>query len=551
MAQMQEVASEFPQSGKIVELSGDDLTVDDVVATARGQAQVRVTEGALQRVRQARDVVDRLLASGESVYGVNTGLGNFYSYRISPEDLGRFSFATVADQTSSYGRPLPTDVVRAMMLTRANSMAKAGVGVRRELILLLVEALNRGVHPIVREVGSVGQGDLSEMADIGKVLIGMGRAELEGRVLAGHEALRAVGLEPIELAPKEALALVSANGVTLGRGALVLSDVADLVDSLQEAAALSLEGFAGNLSIIHPGAARLLPQIGLNTAAARLRDLLEGSYLWQPGAARNLQDPLSFRCIPRTHGALYDVLAYARSTLESELNAAGDNPLVLIKEDTIVSVGNFDVSALAMAFDLVRLAIVNAVRVANERVQKLLWNHFSGLPSSLAADAGPTNGLKPMGRWCAALAAEARSLANPVSVDYAGQVAEGVEDHASMAPLAVRRTHELVSVAHRIAAHELIIAAQACDLRGGSPLGRGTGIAYESVRRHVPMLTDGTSWDADVEALVDVVANGELAARMALAVGERPELSEHEGPGLLSEGALRELSSEPPGPSTS
>ncbi len=538
---MPDSASEFPRRGKIVELSGDDLTVDDVVATARGQAEVRVSDGALRRVGQAREVVDRLLASGESVYGLNTGLGSFYRYRIPPEQLGRFSFATVADQTSSYGRPLPTDVVRAMMLTRANSMAKAGVGVRRELILLLVEALNRGVHPIVREVGSVGQGDLSEMADIGKVLIGMGRAEVGGAVLSGREALEAVGLEPIELAPKEALALISANGVTLGRGALVLNDVADLVDSLQMAAALSLEGFAGNLSIIHPGMVRLQPQIGLNSAAVRLRELLEGSFLWQPGAARNLQDPLSFRCIPRTHGALYDVLAYARSTLESELNAANDNPLVLILEDTIVSVGNFDMAAVAMALDLVRLAIVNALRVANERVQKLLWRHFSDLPSALAMEEGPTNGLKPMGRWCAALAAEARSLANPVSVDYAGQVAEGVEDYASMAPLGVRRTHELVSVAHRVVAHELIISAQACDMRGRTPLGRGTRIAYEAVRRHVPMLADETEWDADLDGLVDVVACGELLERVASAVGERQELSEHEGPGLLSESELQEL----------
>jgi histidine ammonia-lyase len=538
---MAESASTFPFSGKIVELTGDDLSVDEVVAIARGQAQVRVTDGALQRVREAREVVERLLASGESVYGLNTGLGSFYRYRITPEQLGRFAFATVADQTSSYGRPLPADVVRAMMLTRANGMAKAGVGVRRELILLLVGLLNSGVLPVVREVGSVGQGDLSEMSDIGKVLIGMGRAEIGGRVVSGREALEAVGLEPIELAPKEALALISANGVTLGRGALVLSDVADLVDSLQMAAALSLEGFAGNLSIIHPGTARLQPQIGLNTAAARLRELLDGSFLWQPGAARNLQDPLSFRCVPRTHGALYDVLAYARLTLESELNAANDNPLVLIKEDTIISVGNFDIAAVAMAFDLVRLAIANALKVANERVQKLLWRHFSDLPSALAAEEGPTNGLKPMGRWCAALAAEARSLANPVSIDYAGQVAEGIEDHASMAPLAVRRTHEIVSVAHRIVAHELIIAAQAYDMRGRTPLGRGTQIAYDAVRRHVPMLTDVADWDANVDALVDVVANGELAAQIASAVGDRKELSEHEGPGLLSEGELRRI----------
>ena len=161
-----------------------------------------------------------------------------------------------------------------------------------------------------------------------------------------------VGLEPIELAAKEALALISSNGVTLGRGALVLHDVAELVDLLQVAAALSLEGFAGNLSIIHPGTAHLQPQVGLSTAADRLRNMLRGSYLWEPGAARNLQDPLSFRCVPRSHGALYDALHYARFNLEAELNAANDNPLVLVGEGVIVSGGNFDVAGLAMAFDL-------------------------------------------------------------------------------------------------------------------------------------------------------------------------------------------------------
>jgi histidine ammonia-lyase len=532
----------------VIELTGGDLTLDEVEAIARGRARVRVSDDALREVRLARDVVERMLASGDAVYGLNTGLGAFNRYRISAEDLGGFSFTTVADQTSSYGRPLPTDVVRAMMLTRVNSMAKAGVGVRRELLTLLVDALNAGLHPVVREVGSVGQGDLSEMADIGKVLIGIGYAEVGGRVLPGRDALAAAGLEPIELAPKEALALISANGVTLGWGALVLCDVADLLDALQVAAALSLEAFAGNLSIIHPVAARLQPQIGPNTAAGRLRDLLEGSYLWQPGAARNLQDPLSFRCIPRTHGALYDVLAHARSTLESELNAANDNPLVLVEADTIVSVGNFDMAAAAMTFDLVRLAIANAIKVGNERVQKLLWRHFSDLPSLLATVEGPTHGLEPVGRWTAALAGEARSLANPVSLDYAGQVAEGVEDHASMAPLAVRRTWELVSLAHRLVVHELIVAAQAIDMRGCGPLGRGTRRAYETLRERVAMLEDQVRWDPDIEGLVAMIADGGLTARVAADVGERQSLSDHEGPGSLSEEELEELERTAPEP---
>jgi histidine ammonia-lyase len=531
-------------STRLVELTGESLTVDDVVAVARGGAQVVISDEALRRVRLARDVVESVLASGDAVYGLNTGLGSFARYRIAPEDLDRFAFATVSDLTSSHGRPLPTDVVRAMMVTRANGMAMAGVGVRRELVQLLVEALNRGVHPVVREVGSVGQADLSEMADIGKVLIGIGQAEVGGRVLRGDKALESVDLDPIELAPKEALALIQANGVTLGRGSLVLHDVADLVDALQLAAALSLEGFAGNLSIVHPVAVRLQPQIGVNTAASRLRQLLEGSYLWEPGAARNLQDPLSFRCVPRTHGALYDALAYARSSLEAELNAASDNPLVLVEEGSIVSVGNFDVAAVAMAFDLLRLAISNALKVANERVQKLLWQHFSGLPGALTVDQGPTPGLRPMGRWCAALTAEAHSLANPIALLYVGQVAEGVEDHASMAPLAVRRTHELVSLAHRVVAHEMIIAAQAVDIRARRPLGRGTLRAYETVREHVPVLVEVDSWEADVAGLVNAVSDGSLRKRVAISAGGRQELSEHEGPGALSDEALSELDEE-------
>ncbi|MDQ2897063.1 MAG: aromatic amino acid ammonia-lyase [Actinomycetota bacterium] len=514
-------------------LSGDGLTVDHVLAVARGHAQVKLDTEALRRVRAARDVVDRVLASGESVYGLNTGLGSLSRHHIPLDEIGRFSFATVADQVSSYGRPLATDVVRAMMLSRANGMVKAGVGVRRELIELLVAALNAGIHPVVRMVGSVGQGDLSEMADIGKVLIGRGYADYEGERLPGAEALRRAGIEPITLEPKEGLALISANGVTMGRGSLVLIDAADLVESMQIAAALSFEAFAANLSIIHPAAARLRPNSGQTTASARLRELLADSELWRRGAARNLQDPLSIRCVPQTHGAVYDVLSVARGLMEIELNSAGDNPLVLIEEDAIVSVGNFDVTSLAMAFDFVRLGLAHATQVANERVQKLLWAHFSGLPTGLAARPGPTGGLRPLGRSFAALASEARFLANPVSLDYRGQLAEGIEDHASMAPLAVNTTSSLVSLAHRLVALELIIAAQAVDLRDGpAQLGKGTARAYELVREFAGTLADETEWNADLNGLATFVGDGQLALRVASAAGARRPLSDHEAPGI-------------------
>ncbi|MFZ0091030.1 MAG: aromatic amino acid ammonia-lyase [Solirubrobacteraceae bacterium] len=514
-------------------LNGDGLTVDRVLAVARGNARVDLDEAALVRVRAARKVVDHALASGQAVYGLNTGLGSLARHHIPLEEIGAFSFATVADQVASYGRPLATDVVRAMIVSRVNGMLKAGVGVRRELIELLVALLNQRVHPVVRMIGSVGQGDLSEMADIGKVVIGRGWAEYEGATIPGEEALERAGIAPMELRPKEALGLISSNGVTLGRGSLVLIDAADLIDSMQIAAALSFEAFAANLSVIHPAAARARPHSGQETAMSRLRDLLEDSELWRPGAARNLQDPLSIRCVPQTHGAVYDALSVARGLMEIELNSAGDNPLVLIDEAAIVSVGNFDVTSLAMAFDYVRLGIAHAAQVANERVQKLLWHHFSGLPTGLAPRDGPTGGLRPLGRSFAALASEVRFHANPVSLDYRGQLAEGVEDHASMAPLAVSTTSTLVSLMHRLVALELIISAQAVDLRGGpAQLGGGTGRAYSLVREYAGTLADETDWNADIEGLAQLVGEGGLVRRVARVAGSRPALSEHAPPGI-------------------
>jgi histidine ammonia-lyase len=521
----------FSTNGTIT-LSGDGLTVDDVLAVARGRARGNLDATALLRVRAARDVVDRVLASGEAVYGLNTGLGSLARHHIPLEEIGAFSFATVADQVASYGRPLATDVVRAMIASRVNGMLKAGVGVRRELIELLVALLNLGIHPIVRMVGSVGQGDLSEMADIGKVLIGRGWAEYQGERMRGAEALARAGLEPIALGPKEALGLISSNGVTMGRGTLVLIDAADLIESMQIAAALSFEAFAANLSVIHPAAGRARPHSGMQTAMSRLRELLEDSDLWRPGAARNLQDPLSIRCVPQTHGAVYDALSVARGLMETELNSAADNPLVLVDEGAIVSVGNFDVTSLAMVFDYIRIGIAHAAQVANERVQKLLWQHFSGLPTGLAQHEGTTGGLRPLGRSFAALASEARFLANPVSLDYRGQLAEGVEDHASMAPLAVSTTSTLVSLAHRLVALELMIAAQAVDLRGGPDrLGAGTGRAYSVVREFAGTLTNETEWNADIEGLATLVGEGALARRVARVAGARPALSEHAPPG--------------------
>jgi len=509
------LALSHPTTGTVT-LTGDDLSIEEVVRIARRGARVELSREALGRVRRARDVVERVLERGDLVYGMNTGVGSLSRHRIPFEDLEQFSLRLVTRHTTHQGAELATEVVRAMMVTRANGMAKGGVGVRAELIQAFLDALNAGVHPVVRTGGSVGQADLAEMAEIGQVLIGRGEADYGGRRMPGAEALHAAGLEPIRLKAKEGLALISANGVTMGHGSLVLSDVAELLDAFDVTAALSLEAFEGNLSTIHPEAARMRPHPGQARAADRLRELLSGSYLWRPGAARNLQDPLSFRCVPQTHGACYDAHAYSRGTMEVELNSASDNPLVLLEDQSIISVGNFDVVALAVAFDLLRVAVAQVVHLANERIQKHLWAQFSGLPTGLATREGD-EGLRPLGYTSASLAAEARVLANPVSLDYRGQIAEGFEDHASMAPLGVRKTEELIEISRRMVALELTVATHAIDLRGGPPLGAGTGVARDIAREFAT--TDPEELWPDVDGLTEAIGDGRLVARVAAEIG--------------------------------
>jgi histidine ammonia-lyase len=407
--------------------------------------------------------------------------------------------------------------------------------VRVEFVCALVAALNAGVHPIVFQGGSVGQADLSEMAQIGRALLGLGEAEYGGRRYAGAAALAAAGLAPLQLKPKEALGLISANGVTLGHGSLVLEEVADLLATFDLAAALALEGFGANVSIIHPAAARLKGHAGQRRVADRLRALLRDSYLWQESSARNLQDPLSFRCVPQTHGACADAHDYVRRMLEAELNAAGDNPLVSVEDDAVISVGNFDITGIAVAFDMLRIALAQVIQLANERVQKQLWSHFSDLPAGLRLRDEPVGGLYPLARMCASLAAEAQVLAGPVSLAYRAQIGEGIEDHASMAPLGIRQTARLVQVGWRLAALELIVAARAIDLRGKPALGRGTRIAYDAVRLRAPL--DTAAGEFNVERVAVAVAGGALIEAVRDIIDDRLASGYPAGPTVNGHGS--------------
>jgi histidine ammonia-lyase len=340
----------------------------------------------------------------------------------------------------------------------------------------------------------MGQGDLAPMADLAHGILG-----------------------DFALAPKEALALLNNNAFSTAQAALAVADSGRLLDAADVAGAFDLEAFAANISILHPAVARTRPYDGLREALARLTGLLDGSYLWEEGAARNLQDPLTFRSLPQVHGAARDALAYARRQLEIELNASQENPIVVADERRIVSVGNFDILPLAAALDFLRIALAPVLTSADERLIKLLQSPLTGLPEGLAVSHGlAEDSLTEFSVVAQALTAEARLLAQPVSFELVTTThAEGIEDRMTMAPLSARRLAEMVGLGERLVAIELVIAAQAVDLRGRPALGAGTRRAYELVRERVAFSGSGEPVPQDLEPVRELIRSGAFSKEAA------------------------------------
>lgn len=474
-----------------VTLTGSDLELADLLAVARRGEQVQIADSALEAMAEGRACADRVLERGDAVYGMTTGLGQHRRLRIAPEQVQLFNRQLIDNHRVGHGPLASEDVVRATMLRLANGFAKGTTGVRPQLAQRVVAALNAGERPPVRLLGSVGEADLAPGADLAHALFG-----------------------DLPLQAKEGLALVNNNSFSTALAALSLSDASDLLDTITIAGAMDLEAFCANLSILHPAVGELRPYPGLIAELDGLRAALQGSVLWQPDVARNLQDPLSFRGIAQVGGAARDALRFALGQLAIELNAQHDNPIVLIGEDRVISAGNYESQALAAALDFVRIALAPVLTTCMERTTKLLQAPFSGLPSDLAEREGVTFGGMGAISWSLhALAAEARLLAQPVSFELATTtIEEGIGDRSTMAPLAARRLGEQVGLGRRIVAVELLCAAQAIELRRMRPLGAATGQAMAMVRELIGFAGAETPYPSDLEPLVALVGSGRLAA---------------------------------------
>ena len=476
----------------MVVLDGASLTIDSLAAVAEGGDEVILARAARERMAAAREVVEEALRLNVTVYGLTTAVAERKSVLLDAAARRGLSRSLIKGHLIAQGPPAPPPVVRAAMVCLVNGYAKGAAGVRPELAEMLVQALNRGLVPTVRSLGSVGQADLGPLADLAEGLV-----RETGFVLEDNEGL----------------ALINNNAFSTGWAALAELAAERLLGEADVAAALDLEAFGANLSILHPVVAEVRPYPGLAATIGRLRALLAGSCLLEPGNARNLQDPLTFRSIPQILGAARDALTYVRNTVETELNSAQGNPAVVLAERRIVSVGNLDVVPVAAALDLARIALAPVVTCAAERTVKLLQSPLSGLPAGLAAE--PDTGEDALAEFAGAvqaIAAEARTLAHPVSFEVVSSTkAEGIEDRTTMAPLSARRLAEMADLAARVVSLELFVAAQAIDVRPPSQLGRGTGPAFRLVRRLAGFTPRGQAPPADLEPLVNAVRAGRFA----------------------------------------
>lgn len=401
------------------------------------------------------------------------------------------------------GPAMGEERVRAIMFARVAGMAQGGSGVSIPVFQALVDALNRRVYASVPAWGTISVSDLPPLAHIALVMIGEGDAFVGGRRVPGREALDYAGLAPVALGPKDGLVLVSANAATVGSACLVLHDLAQMFEGLDDIVALSFEGFRANLSPLAEGAQAARPAPGQAEAARRLTRALTGSALEQPGTARRVQDPLSFRCVAQVHGAAQDALARAVQHVEIELNAAADSPRVDVDVESIESTGNFHIPGLAIAFEALGLGVAQVATLLVERCMKLLGPETSGLPLQLTCHGPQQSGFATVQKTLTALANDIRHLANPACLDYL-PVSAGIEDHAPMAMRCVTKVGEMRERLAYLAATEAIIAAQAVDLRAPdvlATLGEGARRAYAAVRDRVAFLDDDRPLGPDIETV--------------------------------------------------
>ncbi|MGE5483564.1 MAG: histidine ammonia-lyase [Ignavibacteriales bacterium] len=505
-----------------VEIDGASLTLDRVIDVARGGASVAIADHAVERVKQARRLVDDIVDTGRTVYGVTTGFGKLSEIVIDRENVEALQRNLILSHSAGVGDPLGEETVRAILVLRINALSKGHSGIRLTTLKTLVEMLNRGVCPVVPEKGSLGaSGDLAPLSHLCSVLIGKGEAWYEGRRLPGRQAMEAAGLEPVVLGAKEGLALINGTQVMTAIGCLAVHDAEILAATADICGAMTMEALRGIPAAYSERIMNVRPHQGAAKVAANLRRLVQGSRLTTGQGEIRVQDAYTLRCIPQVHGASRDAISHIRSVLETEINSATDNPLVFPgapQEEEVLSGGNFHGQPVALAMDYLGIAAAELADISERRIERLVNPALSGLPAFLTRFGGINSGFMLVQYSAAALVSENKVLAHPASVDSIPSSANQ-EDHVSMGTIGARKAGEIISNVSNVLAMELLTAAQAVEFQGPEKMGRGSRAAYDLIRRHVSPLEDDRPMSGDISVVEGLVRSGRILAAVESAVG--------------------------------
>jgi histidine ammonia-lyase len=475
-------------------------------------AKVELAPAARARMLASRAVIERLIESGDAVYGVNTGFGKLASVRISPEQIGELQVNLVRSHACGLGAALTEHETRAMLVLRANAIAKGFSGVRPVVAETLCAMLNAGVHPVIPSQGSVGaSGDLAPLAHLAQVAIGEGEAIFQGRAIFGGDAMRGAGIAPLALEAKEGLALLNGTQAMLALLALGLRNAEMAVDTADVAAALSLDALRGSPAAFDEKIAAVRPYAGHAITARNLRRLNHGSAIRESHRStekdKRVQDAYSLRCTPQVHGAVRDTLDQVRATLSVELNSATDNPLVFADSGEVISGGNFHGQPLAMAADQLAVALATLAGISERRVEQMTNPQTSLLPAFLIREAGLNSGFMILQVAAAALASEMKTQATPHSVDSIPTSANQ-EDYVSMGMGGARRIQPMLTNLRNVLAIELLSACQGLDLLAPLRTGKEAQKGYEIVRAQSKMVDADRSLAPDIRAVERRIAEG-------------------------------------------
>ncbi|SDI20123.1 histidine ammonia-lyase [Desulfosporosinus hippei] len=497
-----------------VTLDGENLTLEQVVAVARYGAKVELHPSAKEKVVKSREYVDQLIAGNKTVYGITTGFGKFSDVFISKEDAKTLQRNLIMSHATGVGEPLASEVVRGILLLRANALAKGFSGIRLSTLQTLINVLNAGIVPVVPEKGSLGaSGDLAPLSHMVLVLLGEGEAFYKDRRMSGRDALAQAGIEPVVLEGKEGLALINGTQVMTAIAALAVWDAEILCESANITSALTLEALEGILAAFDPKIHAVRPHPGQIETAKKIRQLTEGSTFLADEHHPRVQDAYALRCISQVHGPSGDAVAYVKKVVETEINSATDNPLIFPDQDSVLSGGNFHGQPIALAMDFLGIAMAELANISERRLERLVNPNLSGLPAFLTPNGGLNSGFMIVQYSAASLVSENKVLAHPASVDSIPSSANQ-EDHVSMGTIAARKARSIIENTGHVLGMELLAACQGLDLRSGKEnltLGKGSESAYRLVRSKVATLKEDRVMYMDINLAKELVISGKLA----------------------------------------